>query len=384
MFRSRRSHRLLVTILGAWLLWCGSSLRAPDVNAQIGRFIPPLNNPWQPFFCIDDEICHVGDFNGDGRTDIITFLRSTQDGDPEGDVFVAISSGLNFGDGARWASFFCIGDEVCEVGDFDGDGRADVITFLRSTQGGDAEGDVFVALSTGTEFGGGARWDTFFCVADEVCGVGDFNGDARDDIVAFARGDEDDTAFGDVFVALSDGAAFGAGTLWRDRFCTGAAVCATGDFDGDGRDDVVSFVRSSQSGEAEGDVLVALSTGLQFDPVSRWATFFCVEDEVCGVGDFNGDGRDDIVAFRRTTSAGDPQGHVFVALSKGFTFGPGMRWETFFCINQEICRTGDFDGDGQDDIAAFARDSTETDDAEGDVYVAISARTHFFPFAVRR
>ncbi|GHJ41748.1 hypothetical protein Sm713_73570 [Streptomyces sp. TS71-3] len=80
----------------------------------------------------------------------------------------------------------------------------------------------------------------------------DLNGDGRDDAVTFTRGEA-----ADVFAALSDGSAFvGDGVKWHDHFAQGGEIPLTGDFDGDGREDAVTFTR----GEAA-DAYVALSDG---------------------------------------------------------------------------------------------------------------------------
>ncbi len=53
------------------------------------------------------------------------------------------------GNGVKWHDSFCFQNELPLVGDFNGDGKADIATFTRG-----ATGDVFVALSTGAAFTG--------------------------------------------------------------------------------------------------------------------------------------------------------------------------------------------------------------------------------------
>src|SRR4051794_27091511 len=56
--------------------------------------------------------------------------------------------------------------------------------------------------------------------------AGDFNGDGRDDIVTFTRG-----AAADVYVALSNGSSFqGTGVKWHDYFAAGTETPLVGDF----------------------------------------------------------------------------------------------------------------------------------------------------------
>jgi hypothetical protein len=53
-------------------------------------------------------------------------------------------------------------------------------------------------------------------------------------------------------------------------------------------------------------------------------------------GDFNGDGKDDIVTFTR-----GPAADVYVALSTGHSFvGTGVKWHDFFAVGSEIPRSG--------------------------------------------
>ncbi len=313
------------------------------------RVVPvdPAGNagPASPVASGTTGVPNVSDLNDDARDDILTFTRGTN-----ADVFAALSTGSGFtGDGVRWHDYFAAGEEIPLTGDFDGDGRTDIVTFTRGEPA-----DVYVALSTGSGFGAGTRWHDHFATGTEIPAVGDFNGDSRDDIATFTRG-----SAADVYVALSTGSGFaGDGVRWHDHFALGTELPAVGDFDGDGRDDIVTFTRGSAA-----DVYVALSTGTRFfgDGV-RWHDNFAVGTELPSVGDANGDGRDDIVTFTGGTAA-----DVYVATSSGSGFGAGTRWHDTFAARTDVPGVADVNGDGRADIVSYTRG------AAADVTVALSS-----------
>ncbi|WP_425546891.1 FG-GAP-like repeat-containing protein [Catellatospora coxensis] len=294
------------------------------------------------------------DFSGDGKDDIVTFTH----GSPA-DVYVSTSTGSAFaGTSVKWNDFFGLSGETTLTGDFNGDGKDDVVAFTHGTTG-TAAGDVYVALSTGTGFLGGAKWHDWFAPGAEVPAVGDVNGDGKDDIVTFTH-----DAAGDVYVALSNGSSFGPGVKWHEFFSPANEFPALGDVDGDGKDDLITFTQGPASAS---DVIVGLSNGSSFGPGLKWHDLFAVGAEQPRVGDVNGDGKDDIVTFTCNADA-----DVYAAVSNGSAFvGTTVKWNDFFCTAGEFPFLGDFNGDGKDDIIVFTKGSLN------DVYVGISTGTGF-------
>ncbi|OLF11577.1 N-acetylmuramoyl-L-alanine amidase [Actinophytocola xinjiangensis] len=288
------------------------------------------------------------DFDGDGRDDIVTFTHGPLD-----DVYVALSSGAGFtGTTVKWHDRFALSGETPLTGDFNGDGRDDIVTFTHGSLT-----DVYVALSTGSSFGPGQKWHDFFALNGEVPAVGDVNGDGRDDIITFTRNN-----LADVYVALSTGTSFGASQKWHDFFGIAGEYPGVADVNGDGRDDIVVFTRGTL-----GDVYVALSTGSGFGASAKWHDWFSVGGELPRIGDFNGDGKADIATFTVNAAA-----DVYVALSNGSAFvGTEQKWNDFFGIAGEFPYTGDFNGDGRDDVVTFTHNNL------ADVYTALSTGTAF-------
>jgi hypothetical protein len=245
--------------------------------------------------------------------------------------------------------------------DVSGDGKADIVTFTQN-----ALADVYVSTSTGTGFAGtSVKWNDFFSIGGETASTGDVNGDGKDDIVTFAHGNT-----GDVYVALSNGTSFGAGQKWHEWFAPGAEIGAVGDVNGDGKADIVAFTHN-----AAGDVYVALSTGSSFAGTAvKWHEHFSITGEYPALGDVDGDGKDDIITFTQGSAAA---ADVIVALSTGSSFGAPQKWHDLFAVGAELPRVGDVNGDGKDDIVTF------TCDANADVYAATSTGSSFVGTTVK-
>lgn len=327
---------------GAWASWAGPNL---GINAYCNTHSDP--GPywdWNGFMAKINNTSSgkkKGDINGDGKSDLTTFTRGST-----ADVYVSLASGNGFYPSQLWYDGFAGGTEVPLVGDVNGDGKADLVTFTRGTAGW-----VVVALASGTGFYPSQIWATGFCMGTEIPALGDVNGDGKEDILTFTRGTS-----GWVGVALSTGGGFGSAAIWKTGFCMGSEIPVVGDVTGDGKADIMTFTRGTS-----GWVVVGRSTGGSFDNGVIWTTGFCLGNEIPSFGDFNGDGKQDIVTFTQ----GSP-GYVWVALSNGGGFNSPGVWHGNFSLAGEVPGVGDFNGDGKDDIVTFTRGST------ADVWVALS------------
>jgi hypothetical protein len=188
--------------------WLGQANGAFASN--FGTAYYQVGNAWQ--------IEGVGDFNGDGRSDV--FWR--HDG---GDIITwagqgdgSLRASGNAGAGTDW--------HVAGVGDFNGDGRDDIV--WRNDNGdvtnwlGQADG------SFASNFG-----NAFYQVGNDwqIQGVGDFNGDGNADLLWRNVSGQVITWAGRSDGSFAANGNANAGTDWH--------VVQTGDFNGDGRDDVL-------------------------------------------------------------------------------------------------------------------------------------------------
>ena len=282
----------------------------------------------------------MGDVNGDGIPDL---LRVGEHG-----VRVYIGRPDGFEPPVLWSDF-CSYDEgwrnnkhLVEFGDFNGDGALDVIGF------GDAV--VAVGISNGLVFETSVWhkdkvYNTGWRIDKHPRLVGDFDGDGKDDIVAF--GDNN------VNVMLSEGDTFSdadwhGGLVYNDGWRVNKHPRMVGDFDGDGKDDIIAFGNDA--------VAVGISSGSSFNSATwhydkTYSKGWRVQKHPRLVGDFDGDGKDDIVAF------GDNNVSVMISTGTGFTDSDWYNGMTYavgsWRVDMHPRKVGDFNGDGVDDIIGF-------------------------------
>ncbi|MFM7411887.1 MAG: peptidylprolyl isomerase [Planctomycetota bacterium] len=253
----------------------------------------------------------VGDFDGDGRTDTATQTEA-------GAWWVTRTTAVGTATPTLWADFPVF--QFPTVGDFNADGLDDIA--VRNADNGAWR----VFTSTGSAFASSRFGRSNNEVTWGNVLAGDFTGDGRDDLVG-QRSD------GIWVVSASSGTAFSSAfwaTFPSSQFGT------VGDFNADGRADVA--VRNT----ANGAWRVLLSTGTAFNPVKfgTWATD-TTWSNVRG-GDFDGDGRTDLVGQRT-------DGAWCVSTSNGSAFSSPAVWAVL--ATGQFVTVGDFNADGRADVA---------------------------------
>ncbi|HKO99186.1 MAG TPA: FG-GAP-like repeat-containing protein, partial [Pyrinomonadaceae bacterium] len=337
---------------------------------QFGKNPPNANSGVQP------RSIAVGDFNQDGKNDLATANYGSGQGSPSGSISVLLNLGsgsfspqinlsaginprsivtadfnsdgrldlsvLNYNSGACCISGFAttfLGDgagnfaaagppvgvgndpRAMTTGDFNKDGKVDLIATLSNASVAVLLGDGSGSFGAATTFPAGAS-------ATSIA-AGDLNADGNTDVVL-------GSIFGQaISVLLGNGTGgFGASTLYNnDAF---ARFVALGDFNLDAKLDVATATSSNKV-----SVLLGTGSGTLGSP-----TQFTLPDspESVVVQDFNGDGKPDLATTQNTGNT------VSVLIGDGNgSFGPPANYAggggPFFG------RSSDFDGDGKPDLA---------------------------------
>ena len=272
----------------------------------------------------------VGDFNGDGKADVAVADSKT------GNVSVLLGNG----DGTfQSAITLPVGGSPNSVvmGDFNGDGHTD----LAVSNGN----NVSVLLGNGD----GTFQDAVqYAAGVSLMGlaVGDFNGDGKGDLAVV------NTAGVSVLIGNGDGTFQAAVNV----SVAGGNAIATGDLNGDGTADLVVVGTVCElnmlafcEGAVPGPVSVLLGNGDGTFQTSLINPFAGGQSVV--IGDFNGDGKADLaIGVAGTGAKLVTFGEVEVLLGRGDgTFQPAVNYAFGNWVTS--IAAGDFNGDGKTDLA---------------------------------
>jgi len=186
-----------------------------------------------------------------------------------------------------------------------------------------------------------------------VVGMGDFNGDGYADavygvpVIVPAGNNGMGSYYYNYYVAYSNGSGYGAGVaLGVASPAKVAASAATGDLNGDGKDDLYVNIGYTTS------LFLGSSGGLK---AASWPLSHAT-GRLVGNGDFNGDGYADavygvpVIVPAGDNGTGSYYYGYYVAYSNGSGYGAGVALGVASPAKvAALAATGDLNGDGQDD-----------------------------------
>lgn len=392
-------------VIGVYLGYSGGRfVSSPDVNV-VGQIL--VDGEWVGHESMRlGESLAAGDYDGDGLCDLAAYASSPgPDQQDSGAVLLfrgRAPDDTGRGGPARQPSlFWALADgsddnarfgEDLAMGDVDGDGLADLLAsrYLHDGAEGNDSGAIYLrrgrALSgpataiTGVE--AGADWSREGGGSDRMGNAAllyDVDGDGRADVVSGdsrATPEESELSRPGV-VRVYRGAGGPSATPDREhvgpvndsRF--GAGLGAVGDLDGDGQSELIAFAPYYDPVEGENDdrgaVFLLPSRGapveLQVERPSRGQR---VGQSVAWLGDLDGDGFPELAvgaSLADITGVGRDVGavHVYRGTASGVDPTPIQTLSGFAGHSEgdhfgEVVRlAGDFDGDGQADLAVVSR-----------------------------
>ena len=236
----------------------------------------------------------IGDFNSDGGPDLLwrnqngTLVDWTMNGSQITSSQVVTFGANTVAPDNSW--------NVAGIGDFNGDGKSDIL--WRNVNGSlidwTMNGSQVTASQQITLGGSAAAPDSSWSVA----GIGDFNGDGKSDILwRNTNGSLIDWTMNGSQIASSQAVTLGGSAAMPD---TSWSVAAIGDFNGDGKSDVLwrntngSLIDWTMNGSQIANVQQVTFQGSPVTLDSSW--------QIAQIGDFNGNGTSDILL--RNTSSG--------------------------------------------------------------------------------
>jgi uncharacterized repeat protein (TIGR01451 family) len=270
----------------------------------------------------------VGEFNGDGHADLAVSTGSN-----------AVSIFLGNGDGTFQAPVaYAVGSNPSgiAIGEFSGDGKADIAVVNFDSN------NVSILLGNGD--------GTFLSAVNYAAGTnpgsvasGDFNGDTKTDLAVGNRGSNN------VSILLGNGnGTFAAAVNYAAG--TAPSSVALGDFNGDTKADLVVANSGPPEEFTGGDLSVLLGNGDgTFAAAVSYTGSFSHPASVA-IGDFNGDGHQDLVVVNSRVHTFSNPIWVSILLGNGNgTFASGVAYGVdVFALSVAVA---DFNADGKTDLA---------------------------------
>ncbi|MBW0005827.1 MAG: VCBS repeat-containing protein [Hyphomicrobiales bacterium] len=272
------------------------------------------------------NVVGVGDFNGDGQANLLwrntngSVIDWTMNGSQITSSQNVTLGGTPVTPDASW--------NVAGIGDFNGDGKSDVLwqntngSLIDWTMNGSQIASSQNVTLGGTPVAPNSSWS--------IAGFGDFNGDGKSDILwRNANGTLVDWTMNGSQIASSQDVTLGGNLAAPD---SSWSVAGIGDFSGDGKSDILwrntngTLVDWTMNGSQIASSQVVTLGGNPVSPDSSW--------QIAQIADFSGDGKSDILwrnangALNEWTMNGAQVASSQTVTLQGNPAAPGSNWST--------------------------------------------------------
>ncbi|MCC0177779.1 NF038122 family metalloprotease [Waterburya agarophytonicola K14] len=339
--------------------WDDDDSETAQLLISTGNNFTPINLPESLMLKGDYTNLYVGDFNGDGKSDILRQEKSVWDNDNSWTASLLISNGTSFSNIHLSEDLYLHGDyNNIYVGDFNGDGKSDLVAQKKGSWDNNHNDswNAKLLISNGTGFTqyaidpGGShslRGD------DTNLYVGDFNGDGKSDLLRQEKGGFDDDDSNTAQLLISTGTGFNIVAVSESFGLKGDYTnLYTGDFNGDGKTDVLRQEKSTWDNDSNSTAHILLSNGSGFNAYGLSESLDLKGDLTnLYVGDYNGDGKDDVLRQEKGDRDNDRYNTANLLISTGTNFNKIVLSENLN-IGGDYTNlyAGDFTGDGRTDL----------------------------------
>jgi glucose/arabinose dehydrogenase len=255
------------------------------------------------------------DFDGDGRSDLAVFRRSSH-------AWYVLGSGTGTMASVQWGA----STDTAVPGDYDGDGKSDYAVYRPST-------GMWYVIYSSTGAVGQGHWGGDPSDIPVPC---DYDGDGKTDPAVYRK------SVGNWYVIYSSTGAVGQGHWGGDP----SDIPVPADYDGDGKADAAVYRKSTGNWYVIYSSTGAIGQG-------HWGGD---PSDIPVPGDYDGDGKADPAVYRKSV------GNWFVLYSSTGAIGQG-RWGG---DPNDIPVPADYDGDGKTDPAIYNK-------SQGNWYIRYSS-----------
>lgn len=264
------------------------------------------------------------DFDGDGKSDIL-WRNSTN-----GQNTIWLINGATVKSATSIPAVLDLNYAAAAVADFSGDGMVDILWRNKST------GENAMWVMNGVSLTSAPFLQSVADTGYTAAAIGDFNGDSRADIL-WRKG-----STGVNIIWWMNGATITSTSTMSQIAGSSIMPVGTGDFDADGKSDILW--RNSGTGEVfvwlmNGDLFAGtMSSQVSVKTISN------LNWQVAGVGDFDGNGKADILWRNASTGAN------IIYFMNGGTVSSWSILPTVSNTTEKIVAVADYNGDGKSDI----------------------------------
>lgn len=350
----------------------------PGINDQLNA---PLLSVFRLFRLLAGGEIITGDFNGDGKTDFLVaadnFYAFLSNGDG---TFQVVSTKPPSWCGQAAGCLSSSPNHIV-IGDIDGDGKTDFVSANGNFDVFRSNGDgsfTWIQTPPPASCTDGSQISASLCLSPVTTLVGDFNGDGKIDFASVVA--HNGHQANNVFISNGDGTfTVVSGALPPlckpgaiDGCLSTAAAPLVGDFNGDGKTDIMSVNTNFDiwlSGGAGNFVLRSVPAGAACPVAAE-----CVNDSYgLFIGDFNGDGKADVLSKGMWLASGGPTDHL-TATQNGYgitttvSYAPSSTFPNYLlpvgAVFQAVSAVEKSDGHGISDTHTYSYTGAQWDAVE--------------------